>query len=157
MKKGGFSNYYPGDFRQVLIASQNQETAECYRTSARKIATKTPRTAQHIIMSSREAARAFIQSEIDKNQVVVFSKSYCMYCANTKRLFYSVLPDELVTVHELDVMANGYLYQQELQALTGQGTVPNVFINGQHIGGDADTQAAHRGGRLEQLLAADPR
>jgi glutaredoxin 3 len=129
-----------------------------HRKSATFNHRNTPRTEQHYnIMSSRQAASAFIQSEIAKNKVVVFSKSYCPYCTNTKELFHSVLPDDPVTVHELDVMPNGYLYQQVLLALTGQRTFPNVFVNGEHIGGDSETQAAHREGRLQQLLAADAR
>jgi glutaredoxin len=33
---------------------------------------------------SRQVARKFLQEEIAKNEVVVFSKSYCPYCADTK-------------------------------------------------------------------------
>ena len=36
--------------------------------------------------------------------------------------------------------------------MTGQGTVPNVFIRGKHLGGNDDTQKAHAEGRLSLLL-----
>jgi len=50
-------------------------------------------------------------------------------------------------------MPDCYLYQQELQALSGQRTVPNVWVNGQHIGGNDEIQSAHRTGKLNKLLA----
>jgi glutaredoxin 3 len=31
-------------------------------------------------------------------------------------------------------------------------TVPNVFVNGQHIGGNDDTQSAIKSGKIAQLL-----
>ena len=57
-----------------------------------------------------------------------------------------------VVVHELDEMPNGYAIQDELYRKTGQRTVPNVFVGGQHIGGNDDTQAAYRRGKLQKLL-----
>ena len=33
-------------------------------------------------------------------------------------------------------------------------TVPNVFINGKHLGGNDDTQKAARSGKLKKLLAS---
>ena len=57
-----------------------------------------------------------------------------------------------VVVHELDEMPNGYAIQDELYRKTGQRTVPNVFVRGQHIGGNDDTQAAYRSGKLQKLL-----
>ena len=57
-----------------------------------------------------------------------------------------------VVVHELDQMSNGYAIQDELYNKTGQGTVPNVFVRGEHVGGNSDTYAAHRSGKLRKLL-----
>jgi glutaredoxin 3 len=36
----------------------------------------------------------------------------------------------------------------------GRTTVPQIFINGEHIGGCDDLYALDREGKLEQLLAA---
>ena len=57
-----------------------------------------------------------------------------------------------MVVHELDEMPNGYAIQDELYRKTGQRTVPNVFVRGQHIGGNDDTQAAYMSGKLQKLL-----
>jgi glutaredoxin 3 len=55
-------------------------------------------------------------------------------------------------VIELDDMKDGDEMQRELHKLSGQRTVPNVFINGKHLGGNDDTQVAARSGKLEEML-----
>ena len=47
---------------------------------------------------------------------------------------------------------NGSSIQAILLEITGQKTVPNVFINGQHLGGCDDTIAAYTKGVLSKLL-----
>lgn len=49
-------------------------------------------------------------------------------------------------------MADGADIQAELLAMTGQRTVPSVFVNGEHIGGNDDTQAAIKSGTLQAKL-----
>ena len=34
--------------------------------------------------------------------------------------------------------------------MSGQRTVPNVYINGKHLGGNDDTQAAASNGKLKE-------
>jgi glutaredoxin 3 len=41
---------------------------------------------------------------------------------------------------ELDQENDGADIQRALQELTGQRTVPNIFINKKHIGGNSDLQ-----------------
>ena len=45
-------------------------------------------------------------------------------------------------------------YQDVLNEITGQRTVPNVFINGKHIGGCSDVIAMHSRGDLSRVLIA---
>lgn len=80
----------------------------------------------------------------------MFSKTYCPFCSATKRLFERMGVD--AEVIELDEMANGGEMQAALLKLSGQRTVPNVFINGEHLGGNDDTHAAMRSGKLEEML-----
>ena len=53
---------------------------------------------------------------------------------------------------ELDSLANGQLYQNALNQISGQRTVPNIFIGGQHLGGCDDTIAARDSGKLVSML-----
>jgi glutaredoxin 3 len=67
--------------------------------------------------------------------VVVFSKTYCPYCTATKALFDSL--GVKYAVHELDKMGDdGPELQTALLKMTGQRTVPSVFVKGSHIGGN---------------------
>ena len=56
------------------------------------------------------------------------------------------------TVVELDQREDGEQLQAALLTMTQQRTVPSVFVSGQHIGGNDDTQQAARSGRLAELL-----
>lgn len=49
---------------------------------------------------------------------------------------------------ELDLDPIGAEIQNALKTKTGQSTVPNIFINGQHIGGNSDLQALNESGEL---------
>ena len=53
---------------------------------------------------------------------------------------------------ELDTMDNGNEVQAALLDISGQRTVPNVFIKGKHLGGNDDSQAAARSGKLQEML-----
>ena len=53
---------------------------------------------------------------------------------------------------ELDEIDNGAEIQGALLDLSGQRTVPNVFIKGAHLGGNDDTQNAGSSGKLKEML-----
>ena len=82
--------------------------------------------------------------------IVIFSKTTCPYCVKVKDVFKDLQVQ--VTVHELDVIQNGPAIQDTLLLLTGQKTVPNVFIHGQHVGGCDDTLRLLKNGQLEEML-----
>jgi glutaredoxin 3 len=56
-------------------------------------------------------------------------------------------------VIELDETNDGDAIQMELYRMTGQRTVPNVWVKGQFIGGNSETQRAAATGRLHELLS----
>lgn len=94
-----------------------------------------------------------VSNLVDNHKVVIFSKSYCPYCSATKKLFGRMkLGDDEVVVIELDRDPRGADIQHELQRMTGQRTVPNVFVNGNHLGGNSDAQAAAQNGKLQEML-----
>uniref|UniRef100_A0A669EYS9 thioredoxin-disulfide reductase (NADPH) n=1 Tax=Oreochromis niloticus TaxID=8128 RepID=A0A669EYS9_ORENI len=74
-------------------------------------------------------------------------------CFQVKDLFKELKVE--CNVVELDLMDNGTSYQEMLLEMTGQKTVPNVFINKKHIGGCDKTLQAHKDGSLQQLLNGD--
>lgn len=52
----------------------------------------------------------------------------------------------------LSCIDHGAQLHDALKKITGQNTVPNVFINGKHIGGCDDTLALQRAGQLRSKL-----
>ncbi|KAJ5092983.1 hypothetical protein N7456_008844 [Penicillium angulare] len=84
------------------------------------------------------AAKTKAQSLINENGVVVFSKSYCPYCAATKRSL-NKLGAQFVLL-ELNEIDDGRALQSALQEITHQTTVPNIFIQQRHIGGNSELQ-----------------
>ncbi|EME31714.1 Glutaredoxin-C6 [Galdieria sulphuraria] len=91
-----------------------------------------------------------IQQLIASAFVVVFSKSYCPFCDRVKRIFRTL--GVSFKVIELDQEKDGAAMQTALYELTRQRTVPNVFIDGQHVGGCDQVMELERKGALKKLL-----
>uniref|UniRef100_A0A669C1K7 thioredoxin-disulfide reductase (NADPH) n=1 Tax=Oreochromis niloticus TaxID=8128 RepID=A0A669C1K7_ORENI len=72
-------------------------------------------------------------------------------CFQVKDLFKELKVE--CNVVELDLMGKTCI--EMLLEMTGQKTVPNVFINKKHIGGCDKTLQAHKDGSLQQLLNGD--
>ncbi|CAJ1968289.1 unnamed protein product [Sphenostylis stenocarpa] len=93
-----------------------------------------------------------IKKTVADNPVVVYSKTWCSYSTEVKSLFNKLGVNPLV--FELDEMGpQGPQLHKMLERITGQHTVPNVFIGGKHIGGCSDTLRLYRKGELEPLLS----
>ncbi|KAJ3783092.1 glutaredoxin [Lentinula aff. detonsa] len=99
------------------------------------------------------AIKDLVESSIDENTVTIFSKSWCPYCKASKTLFEREFPDVPTKILELDEMEEGSEIQAYLAQKTGQRTVPNIFVNKQHIGGNDATQAAFKNGQLKTLIS----
>jgi len=84
---------------------------------------------------------------IEKNDVMVFSKTTCPFCIKLKKIFKEKRI-EFVSV-ELNTMGeDGVKIQEELLKTSGQKTVPNVFVRGKHIGGSDTTLDLLKEGKL---------
>mmetsp|Transcript_21664 Transcript_21664/g.20813 ORF Transcript_21664/g.20813 Transcript_21664/m.20813 type:complete len:114 (-) Transcript_21664:372-713(-) len=94
-----------------------------------------------------------IKSTVENNSVVIYSKTYCPYCTTTKNMFGKEFPNVKPVLIELDKISGGSAIQAALLEFSGQRTVPNVFVNGTHLGGNDDTQAAFRSGELSKMLS----
>ncbi|PKU67150.1 monothiol glutaredoxin-S10 isoform X1 [Dendrobium catenatum] len=93
-----------------------------------------------------------VKKTVAENPVVVYSKTWCSYSMEVKALFKRIGVDALVI--ELDQLGpQGPQLQKVLERLTGQFTVPNVFIGGKHIGGCTDTVKLYRKGELTPMLS----
>jgi glutaredoxin-like protein len=66
--------------------------------------------------------------------ISLFTKPGCPYCANAK----AMLEAHGMDYEEINLGADATL--RSLRAITGRETVPQVYINGQHIGGSDDLE-----------------
>ena len=84
-------------------------------------------------------------------QVTLYTTAWCPFCHKAKRLLH----EKKAKFTEIDVDDRPDL-RSFLWSVSGQRTVPQVFINGESIGGYTELAALDRRGNLDRLLAAPP-
>ena len=82
--------------------------------------------------------------------VEIYTTPYCGYCAAAKRL----LTKKGVSYAETDVATDPGQRQAMMQRANGGYTVPQIFIDGRHVGGCDELYALDRAGKLDPMLAA---
>ena len=80
--------------------------------------------------------------------IEVFSTRVCPYCVRAKKLFER----KGFAYREIDVSDDEDLRNSMIQRAGGKRTVPQIFINNQHIGGCDDLYALDAKGGLDPLL-----
>ncbi len=84
-------------------------------------------------------------------EITMYTKSWCGYCAAAKRL----LKKKGAEFTDIDVDSDRDLLQEMIDRSGGR-TVPQIFINGQSVGGYTDLAALDSGGELDALLDQPP-
>lgn len=97
--------------------------------------------------------KAQVDDYISKNKVMMFSKTTCPFCTKIKDLFKNLNVE--FQVLELDQISNGADLQNALLEVSGQKTVPNIYINSKHLGGCDDTLKAQAENRLLPMINDD--
>ena len=82
--------------------------------------------------------------------VRIYIKPTCPYC----RKALALLSGKGVTPEILDVSDNDALRAEMTAAAGGRTSVPQVFIDGKHVGGCDDLHALEASGALDPLLQA---
>ncbi|XP_036203058.1 glutaredoxin-2, mitochondrial-like [Myotis myotis] len=91
-----------------------------------------------------------IQETISDNCVVIYSKTSCSYCNMAKKLFHNMSINYKAV--ELNLLEYGSQFQDTLSKMTGERTMPRIFVNGTFIGGAMDTHRLHQEGELLPLV-----
>lgn len=81
-------------------------------------------------------------------QVEIYTKFMCPYCARALGL----LRRKGVSVEEYDITMGGPRRAEMIERSNGRTTVPQIFVDGQHIGGSDDLVALDAAGKLDTLL-----
>ncbi len=81
-------------------------------------------------------------------KVELYTTMFCPYCARARNL----LQKKGVSFCDIDVMTDDERRQEMIARAGGRYTVPQIFIDGQHIGGSDELAALDREGKLDPLL-----
>ncbi len=81
--------------------------------------------------------------------VIMYTTGYCPYCANAERLLQS---KGVTEINKIQIDTDPTL-RMEMMEKTGRRTVPQIYIDDQHIGGFDDLRALDLAGGLEPLLS----
>ena len=83
-------------------------------------------------------------------KVEIYTKLMCGFCSRAKRL----LDMKKVAYEEYAVDFGGPKKAEMIQRSGGRMTVPQIFINGRHVGGCDELMTLEHQGKLDELLTA---
>lgn len=82
--------------------------------------------------------------------IEIYTKVFCPFCTRAK----SLLSQKQADFEELDITMDSKLRATMIERAGGRTTVPQIFIDGRHIGGSDDLVALDARGGLDPLLNA---
>ncbi len=82
--------------------------------------------------------------------IEIYTSQLCGYCTRAKML----LQEKGAGFKEIDVNLHPKARFEMTKRANGEYTVPQIFINGEHIGGCDELYALERAGKLDEKLAA---
>jgi glutaredoxin 3 len=80
-------------------------------------------------------------------EVIMYSTRFCPYCMRARKLF----KNKKIEYKEILIGSDRSL-RKEMEQKSGRTSVPQIFINGQAIGGYDDIVQLNTDGKLETLL-----
>lgn len=83
-------------------------------------------------------------------KIEIYTKAFCPYCTRAMNLLRS----KPVEIEEYDITMGGPRRLEMLERANGGTTVPQIFINGRHVGGSDDLAALEEIGQLDALISA---
>lgn len=81
-------------------------------------------------------------------KIEIYTKFLCPYCSRAKALLVS----KGVDFEEIDVTMDAALRRTMIARANGGSTVPQIFIDGHHVGGSDELSALDARGGLDPLL-----
>lgn len=81
-------------------------------------------------------------------KIEIYTKFFCPYCTRAKAL----LEAKGAEYEEIDISMDSRLRRDMMDRANGRSTVPQIFIDGRHIGGSDDLASLDAKGGLDPLL-----
>ncbi len=101
-------------------------------------------------------ATAFVDNTIRDNTVVMFALEWCEFCWSVRKMFAAAG----IEFHSVDLDAVAFQKDNlggdirvDLRQRCNAPTIPQIFVNGQHIGGATETFDAFNDGSLQKMLS----
>ena len=83
-------------------------------------------------------------------EIVIYTRQLCGFCSRAKQL----LKQKGAAFTEHDATMKPDVKAEMIAKSGGARTFPQIFINGQHVGGCDDLMALERSGKLDPMLVA---
>ena len=80
--------------------------------------------------------------------VDIYTTPYCPFCIRAKKL----LTNKKVEFNEIDLSENPDKFEEMLSKSDGARTVPQIFVNGEHIGDCDHIHDLDQKGELDKIL-----
>jgi cysteine synthase A len=116
-----------------------------------------PPRARAIAPTIDPGAVDFVAQAIRENTVVMFALEWCEFCWAARKLFAHLgIAFKSVDIDAVEYQAHemGIRIRAVLKERTGMPTIPQIWMNGTHVGGAMDLFEAIRSGRAQALLDA---
>jgi glutaredoxin 3 len=81
-------------------------------------------------------------------EVELYTTTFCPYCSRARAL----LKRKGVAYTEIDIIEEPARRDEMIQRAAGRTSVPQIFIDGEHIGGSDELVALDRAGELDAKL-----
>jgi glutaredoxin 3 len=81
-------------------------------------------------------------------EVEIYTRMFCPYCTRARAL----LRDKGAAFVDIDIEEEPKRRAEMIRRAGGRTTVPQIFINGEHIGGCDELVALERAGELDPKL-----
>ena len=78
----------------------------------------------------------------------IYTTPYCPFCIRAKKL----LANKKVEFNEIDLYENPDKFEEMLSKSNGARTVPQIFVNGEHIGDCDHIHDLDQKGELDKIL-----
>ncbi|MDC6466605.1 glutaredoxin 3 [Methylophilaceae bacterium] len=84
-------------------------------------------------------------------EILMYSSQFCPYCVNAEKLLHN---KGIKKIKKIMVDENPF-HMDEMIKITGEKTVPQIFIGDQHIGGFEQLRSINNDGNLDKLILED--
>ncbi|MBI2253176.1 MAG: cysteine synthase A [Proteobacteria bacterium] len=148
-------------FADVPVEMTEEELAISRSTSGGRFDSAAPAPKAPVIQPEQAPvlpeAAAFVADAIrdPANPVVMFALEWCEFCWSVRKMLsHYKIPFRSVDLDSVQYQKDdwGGKIRAALNAATGQRTIPQIFIAGQHIGGCTDLFEAWRAGTTQRQL-----